>query len=64
MVFYGQFEDGKVGFKVDPCNSLDIAEKIKKVLDQKNELKHQCYENVDKFNWDNILTQYLHLYKK
>ncbi|SFM25900.1 Glycosyltransferase involved in cell wall bisynthesis [Gracilibacillus orientalis] len=62
--FDGQFEDGEVGYRIDPLNALDIADKIKITIDNKENIMQRCYKNADKFNWNSISKQYLRLYKQ
>ena len=62
--FDGFFENGAVGFPVDDNNEIDIAEKIKQVLD--NPIDVSLYQKTirEKFSWLNIARHYEDIYEK
>jgi len=60
--FDGQFEEGTVGYHVDPKDPLDIAEKIKMVLENYEHLSRNCLSSVGKFDWKRIAEQYESVY--
>ncbi|MGI5901088.1 MAG: glycosyltransferase family 4 protein [Desulfitobacteriia bacterium] len=62
--FDGQFEDGVVGYAVDPRSPLEIARGIEKILQNYEILSAQALKNCDKFNWQDISGQYLKLYEE
>jgi glycosyltransferase involved in cell wall biosynthesis len=61
--FDGQFEEGTVGYHVDAKDPHDIAEKIKKVLNNYEQLSSNCLSSVGKFDWKHIAEQYESVYK-
>lgn len=60
--FDGQFKEGTVGYHVTPESPADIAEKIKKVIDNYEHLSSNCLSSVGKFNWKRIALQYETVY--
>jgi len=60
--FDGQFEEGLVGYKVNPSNVEDIANKIHKVIDKYNFMSKNCVVNSKRFDWDKIAQKYNSLY--
>lgn len=60
--FDGQFEEGVVGYSVDPHNAEDIADKILKILLKKHEIEKACVNNVRKYDWDIIARRYISIY--
>lgn len=60
--FDQQFEDGIVGYPVDAYNPEDIADKIKLVMDDYNNISIRAIENFKKFNWDELAMIYKQAY--
>lgn len=60
--FDRQFEDGEVGYKVEPKNAIDIAEKIIMAMENKRKMSENCLNKVDKFDWALIGKEYKALY--
>lgn len=60
--FDGQFPNGTVGYAIDPNNPQTIADAILNVKDNYALLANNCLSNVDKFEWDRIISQYSILY--
>lgn len=61
--FDGQFEEGTVGYHVNSKDPKDIAEKIKMVLENYEQLSNNCLSSVGKFDWKRIAEQYESVYK-
>lgn len=62
--FDGQFEEGKVGFCVDPYSPTDIADKIEKICSQYRCISLNCVKGSKKFDWEVISNQYFRIYKE
>lgn len=62
--FDQQFEDGIVGYSVNSRDPIDIANKIKLVLKNQKILSENCINLVDKFSWDKISKEYIHIYEE
>lgn len=60
--FDQQFEDGVVGYPVDAYNPEDIADKIKLVMDDYNNISIRAIENFKRFNWDELAMVYKQAY--
>lgn len=61
--FDGQFKEGSVGYHVDPKDPTDIADKIKKCIDNYAQLSSNCLTSVVKFDWVRIAKQYKTIYR-
>lgn len=62
--FDGQFEDGLVGYPVDPRSSEDIVDKIIMILNNYEDISKETLKSYKKFNWEDISYEYLDLYKE
>lgn len=62
--FDGQFQEGYVGYAVDPHNPDDIAEKIALIVENYTQISKNCLTAYHKFNWDRLSAQYLEIYNK
>lgn len=60
--FDGQFEDGKVGYRVDCHDSHEIAEKIKAILNDYETISQNAINGVEKFRWRLIAEKYNEIY--
>ena len=60
--FDQQFSDGEVGFSVDATNYNDIANAIKKIVVNYDNISGRCIQLVEKFDWEVITDKYLELY--
>lgn len=60
--FDQQFDDGVVGFSVNPKDVDEIASKILQIMDNYEKISKNCVELVDKFNWNRIALEYKELY--
>ncbi|ASF19229.1 glycosyltransferase family 4 protein [Staphylococcus saprophyticus] len=56
------FNDGEVGYSVNPLSTLDISEKIEKILQEKYRYD-QVYLKVQQFEWQDIGRKYKLLYQ-
>ena len=62
--FDEQFEEGIVGYSVDPKNSDEIAKKILIVLQNYEYLSNNCIKMVKKFKWQTIGGKYNEIYAR
>lgn len=62
--FDGQFEDGLVGYPVDPHSPKDIAEKIIRILNDYETISERALKSYTKFNWEDLSNEYLTIYKE
>lgn len=60
--FDSQFEDGSVGYGVDPENISDIANKINQILIEYKNISNGVADKISEFDWDKIAQIYLKLY--
>jgi len=58
--FDGQFEEGQVGFHVDSSRPGEIAETVKRIIDNYSIISDNCILSSEKFCWDKII----HVYEK
>ena len=58
----GYFEDGKVGYSVNPKDVNDIVKKIEMIIHNYNRISKNCYNLVDNFSWDKIAKIYYDTY--
>lgn len=54
----GYFEDGKVGYSVDPKDVNDIVKKIEMIIHNYNKILKNCHNLVGNFSWDKIAKIY------
>lgn len=62
--FDGQFNDGEIGYGVNCFDAKDIAEKIKIIINNYEELSENCLVKVNKFNWRDITKKYNKIYSQ
>lgn len=55
--FDGFFDDGKIGYAVNPKDILDIAAKIKLTIDNYDTLSRNSLMAVKQFSWDNTVNK-------
>ena len=60
----GYFEEGEIGYSVDPKNSGIIAEKVIKIMDRYMEISHFCSAQASLFSQERIGTIYKSLYQE
>lgn len=60
--FDGQFEEGYVGYAVDPHDSDDIANKIALIVENYDQISNNTLDAYKKFNWDNLALEYMKIY--
>lgn len=56
--FDKQFNDGEVGYSVNPYSTDDIANKIELICQKYDEIAPFCISKAEKFRWDSICKQY------
>lgn len=57
------FDEGKVGFHVEPSNIEDISNKIELVINNYSKIQKNTYKEVEKFDWNKISEIYFNIYK-
>ena len=60
--FDGQFNDGLVGYAINPHCPIDIAEKIKAILTNYSSFSRNALSHIEKFSWEDIASQYKNIY--
>ncbi len=60
--FDNHFEDGKIGFSVNPHSPEDIARGISSIIDNYNDIQKYSETAIGNFNWDKISKDYFELY--
>lgn len=58
-----QFENGQVGYAVDPHDYNDIAENIKKICLNYKDISQEIIRNNKRFAWANIASEYKSMYQ-
>ncbi len=58
----GYFNSGYIGYSVNSKNIHDIADKIKKIIDNYQYLSTNCLKEIDNFNWHVIVEKYNQIY--
>lgn len=61
--FDEQFEEGLVGYHVDPDSPEEICENILKITSEYEKFPEQCIKSSKKFNWDSITKEYIKIYQ-
>lgn len=61
---YGFFEEGQVGFSVNPLSVKDIISAIKLIEENYHYLSTECVNQSKNFSWDKIAEIYKQLYQK
>ena len=61
--FDGQFVEGVVGYHVDAHDPEELCENIIKILGRYNEFPEACMQASKKFRWNNLLKEYVKIYK-
>lgn len=59
----GFFEEGEVGYSVEPRNIDMIVDSINKITNDYNQISQRCIINAKTFNWPEIAKKYLSLYR-
>lgn len=60
--FDGQFEEGEVGFHIEPTSPKDIADKITDLLENIEEYSERNICKAKKFSWKRIGQEYFDIY--
>ncbi len=60
--FDGFFEDGEVGFAVDPRSIVDIADKLEDIVTRYEYFKANCNAVKNMFDWDELTDRYIAIY--
>jgi len=62
--FDGYFENGEIGFSIDPYSSDDVADKIQEIIFNYERITKNVIVHKDKFSWTNSVNTLVSLYKK
>lgn len=62
--FDGFFQNGEVGFAVNPMDYKEIAEAIIKIYKDYSTFSANCIKGVQIFNWKILAEKYIQIYKK
>ena len=60
--FDTQFQEGQVGYHVDPKSIDNIVDAIKQVVANYKKISETCVVNSNKYSWDAITDKYIELY--
>ncbi|RLD43528.1 MAG: hypothetical protein DRI86_09800, partial [Bacteroidetes bacterium] len=60
--FDNHFEDGNIGFSVNPHSPEDIARGISSIIDNYNDIQKYSETAIANFNWDKISKDYFEVY--
>ncbi len=60
--FDNHFEDGNIGFSVNPHSPKDIARGISSIIDNYNDIQKYSETAIANFNWDKISKDYFEVY--
>ncbi|SHE87627.1 Glycosyltransferase involved in cell wall bisynthesis [Atopostipes suicloacalis DSM 15692] len=61
--FDGVFEEGEIGYSVDPNHEEEIVEAVKKIKEHNKIISNNALEESKQFNWYDIVKHYLELYE-
>lgn len=62
--FDGQFEDGVVGYSVSDTDYKELAQKIRMIVDEYENISINCVNLVERFKWINIAKEYQKIYER
>lgn len=62
--FDGQFEEGIVGYRVNPYDKEEIVDASLKILKNYNIISNNCLKEVKKFFWTNLVKKYIEMYRE
>lgn len=60
--FDNQFEEGVVGYAVNPNDKVEIKDRLIDIIENYSALSRNCVKNVYKFDWDEIAKTYYAIY--
>lgn len=60
----GYFNNGEVGYSVNPRSITEILDAVGKIMTNYNELSRKTKEKAKEFSWNVILDKYIDLYNK
>ena len=60
--FDGVFEEGEVGYSVDPNSEEEIVEAVKKIKEKNKIISNNALKGSKQFNWTDIVREYSLLY--
>lgn len=61
--FDNQFPEGVVGYHVDSGSPDDVAEGIKRVIENYSDIQKSVETSAKRFNWESICNEYFEIYK-
>lgn len=59
----GYFEEGSVGYSVNPDNINDMINKIELILKNYNQISKNAVQESQEFSWNKVSDQYIDIYK-
>jgi len=59
----GYFEEGYIGYSVNPKRHETILQATRKITDRYNEISNNCIKSASDFKWSRIASIYISLYK-
>ncbi len=62
--FDEQFEEGVVGYHVNPNSSKDIAKKIVRIVKEYPQISERIMDCSAKYKWDDIVAEYVRIYER
>jgi glycosyltransferase involved in cell wall biosynthesis len=60
----GYFEEGSVGYSVDPDNIKDMVNKIELILNNYSQMSKNNVQEAQKFSWEKVSDQYIKVYEE
>lgn len=62
--FDGQFQEGYVGYSVNPTNYSEIADRIEEICNNYTEISSNCLKECHRFDWNQIAISLEDMYQK
>lgn len=62
--FDGQFEEGHIGFSVDPRKPRELAYRIKQIIDNYSAMSENCIKSCTRYSWKKVAEEYGGIYKR
>lgn len=62
--FDKQYEQGEVGYSVNPEDSDEIAERVLDIRNNYEQISKNCVDAVDRYSWESIGKKYTELYEQ
>ena len=62
--FDGQYQQGEVGFAVSSKSTKEVVNAILHIYNNYNEISNNCIHLCERYNWHNIIDEYINIYNK